>query len=257
MSSSDTSSHPLPLRPAIVLVKPREEGNIGAVARAMANMGLHRLILVEPAPQLGGTARGFGVGGWQVLDHCERYTTFEEAIASFPRLVGTASMRHRPLKDTPPIPARDLAPFLAKDPPHTETAVVFGCESSGLSRRELERCHPIVSIPCDAEQPTLNLAQAVLIVAYELSLARRDEPLVEISVGEEGDALASPEDMETLLQGTSKALRRIGYDQQHIHLGLLRDLRRLAARARISGREARILRRLLNRAHSFLGGPRK
>lgn len=250
-------------RPAIILVAPKEEGNIGSVARAMANMGLERLILVEPAPPLAGTARGFGVGGWDILDGCERYASFDEATAPFARLIGTASTRARPLRATPPITPRELAPVLRSDPQTTETAVVFGCESSGLSRRELERCHPIVSIPCAPEQPTLNLAQAVLVVAYELLVARRtvdrrgDGPVDGALRGSPGEPLATTAELDVLLRGTSTALHHIGYDQQHIHDGLLRDLRRLAIRAGIQRKEARILRRLLNRADSFLRDRRR
>ena len=83
--------------PAVILVRPREEGNVGAAARAMANMGLERLILVEPAPPLGGVARGFGVGGWEILENAERAASFDDAVSPFGRLVGTASLRARTL----------------------------------------------------------------------------------------------------------------------------------------------------------------
>lgn len=221
----------------------------------MANMGLHRLILVEPAPALGGVARGFGVGGWPILEACERYSSFAAAVAPFHRLVGTASSRARPLRRTPPLAPRQLATFLADDPPGSETAIVFGCESSGLKRQDLERCHPIVSIPCAAEQPTLNLAQAVLIVAYELFLSRQGTPpgaTASLEVEDPPSPLATQEDLEILMQGTSHTLRQIGYDQEHILLNVLRDLRRLAVRSRISHHETRILRRLLNRARAVL-----
>lgn len=245
-------------RPAVILVQPQEEGNVGSVARAMANMGLRRLILVEPAPVLAGVAQGFGVGGWEILEHCERYDSFEAATAGFQRLVGTASRRARSLHRTPPIEPRDLGGRLALDPPQTRTALVFGCESNGLSRQDLERCHPVVSIPCDAGQPTLNLAQAVLVVAYELLMARRRDESVtdnvcEVATPSSKTAPATLHEVRSVLDGTSQILRQIGYDQDHIHHGLMRDVQLLASRVGMTQREARLLRRVLNRARGALG----
>lgn len=235
--------------PAVILVRPQEEGNIGSVARAMANMGLHRLILVEPAPTLGGTARGFGVGGWPVLDACERYPSFDDAVHSFHRLVGTASARSRSPKRALPIAPRDLPDVLAGDAPGTATALIFGCESSGLRNDELERCHPVVTVPCAPQQPTLNLAQAVLLMAYELHLARLGEGAAAEPASRE---LATVAEVDGMMEGVADTLRRIGFDQDVIHGGLVRELGRVASRAELSGREARLVRRLLNRARAAM-----
>ncbi len=238
-------SHP----PAVVLVRPREEGNVGAVARAMANMGLERLILVEPAPPLGGVARGFGIGGWPLLDGCTRVASLAEAVASFRRVVGTSSARQRRLRRARLIVPRELPALLREDPPDTDAALVFGPEDNGLNREELERCSPVVTIPCAPEHPTLNLAQAVLIVAYELYAAgpgagrrRSEEP-----------PPATAAEIEALIGSASRVLRRVGFDHDHIHAGLLRDLRRLAGRSGIIGIETRILRRVANRILRRLG----
>lgn len=237
-------------RPAVILVRPREEGNVGAVARAMANMGLERLVLVEPAPRLGGVARGFGVGGWEILERAVRAPSFKAAVADFGRVVGTTSRRERPMRRRRVLTARQLPEILESDPPGTETALVFGSETTGLRRAELERCSPIVAIPCTARNPTLNLAQAVLIVAYELHLARG-------AAGREavdGDALATTDEVDAFEDRLASLLLAIGYDHPPIHAGLLRDLRQLLARAGPSSRDVRILRRLLNRAASRLTG---
>lgn len=237
--------------PAVILVRPQEEGNIGAAARAMANMGLRRLILVEPAPTLGGTARGFGVGGWPVLDACQRCASFEEAIHPFRRLVGTASVRSRSFKHAPPIAPRQLPAVLAGDAPGTETALIFGCESSGLRNDELERCHPVVTVPCALQQPTLNLAQAVLLVAYELHLARLEVTGAK-TVGAASKELATVAEVDGMMESVADTLRRMGYDQDVIHRGMVRELRHVASRAELSGREARLVRRLLNRARAAM-----
>jgi len=232
--------------PAIILVRPREEGNVGAVARAMANMGLKRLVLVEPAPELGGIARGFGVGGWEILDGVTRGLPFAEAVAPFGRLVATASRRQRPLRRHRILAPRELSTFL--------TALVFGPEDSGLKREELERCNPVVTIPCHRDQPTLNLAQSVLILAYELFVA--DPPAENLGL-EAGpapestapkDPLATSAEIQVLERQVDALLPGFGYDQTTIRAGLLRDLLRLLTRSDPSEREVRILRSLCNRA---------
>ena len=94
-----------PLRPAVVLVHPQEEGNVGATARAMANLGLDRLILVEPAVEIGDVALARAVGARHVLLQAHRAASLEEALAPFHRAVGTTSTRDRNLPS--PIGPRD------------------------------------------------------------------------------------------------------------------------------------------------------
>src|SRR5687768_17183709 len=123
------------LPPAIVLVRPREEGNVGAAARAMANMGLTRLILVEPAPPFGNIAHAFAVGARHILDAAERHPTLAAALAPFRRVVATTSTRDRRLS-VPLLSPRDLPALLAQDP-FTPTALVFGPEVGGLTNDDL------------------------------------------------------------------------------------------------------------------------
>ena len=236
--------------PAVILVRPQEEGNVGAAARAMANMGLDRLILVEPAA-LGGVARGFGVGGWSILDRAVRAASFEEAIELFGRVVGTTSRRDRPLRRHRVIAPRQLPEILAGDGAGTETALVFGSEDNGLGRRELERCSPVVAVPCAAEHQTLNLAQAVLTLGYELRIASLGGGTAAGDPGA-GEPLASAGEVAALEEQAAEVLLRIGYGHQPIRAGLLRDLCRLVSHAGPTGREVRILRRLCNRAMSAL-----
>src|SRR5436305_769074 len=92
---------------AVVLVRPREEGNVGSAARAMANMGLGRLVLVEPAPAFGDVAKAFAVGAGHVLQAAVRAASVEAALAPFARVIGTTSARDRRL-GVPPLTARAL-----------------------------------------------------------------------------------------------------------------------------------------------------
>lgn len=248
---------PWPVPPAVILVRPREEGNIGMAARAMANMGLRQLILVEPAPSIGGTARGFGVGGWPILDSLRRVDGLEEALAPFQLAVGTSSARHRPLKHQVRLDARELARELAGSPdPERRVALVFGPEDTGLSRAELERCNPVVVVPCAPDQPTLNLAQAVLIVAYEIhraQLLREDPDRPDRVPASDGSPAAELGELEGLLSSCAPLVRGLGFDQDQIHRSVMRDLRLLMHRAGLSHREAGVLRRLIGRASRVLG----
>jgi tRNA/rRNA methyltransferase len=232
---------------AVVLVRPREEGNVGAAARAMANMGLARLILVEPAAALGPTARAFAVGARSVLDGVARAASLREALAPFPRVVGTTSTRDR-RRAVPLIEPRELPARLAADPPGTPVALVFGPEVGGLTNEELAHANVVVNVPCAPLQPTLNLAQAVLILAYELYQARGEGR----RPGGEAEAAATSAEMDGLFDHAAAILRQIGFERDSTYPGVLRDLRAAAARARLSRREAAILRGICRRAEHAL-----
>ena len=239
-----------PSTPAVVLVRPREEGNVGAAARAMANMGLDRLILVEPAAEIGQVGIAFAVGARHVLDGARRVSDLREALAPFRRIVGTTSSRDRRW-EVPVLTPRELAAHLAQDPPDTPTALLFGPEVGGLTNDELALASLLVTIPCSPVQPTLNLAQAVLLVAYEIFQARAPaRPAGEIpppaSVGRP-EPPATTGELDGLFDHAADLLRRVGFERDDSFTGVLRDLRRLAARAGPTSREVAILRGICRR----------
>jgi TrmH family RNA methyltransferase len=243
---------PLPSAPAgssaptIVLVRPQEEGNVGAAARAMANFALERLVLVEPATPLRGVARAFAVHAGGILDRVERVPDLRRALAGFGRVVATTAARDRPWPSRLLTP-RELAAALAEDPPETPTAIVFGPEPSGLTNEELAQASLLVRIPAAPAQPTLNLAQAVLVVAYELYLARGPAgPLApEPPLGREPHATG--EDLAGFFDHLAATLRRVRFARDATIAGVERDLRQLVARAAPSRREISILRGVLRR----------
>lgn len=216
----------------------------------MANMGLTRLILVEPAADLGGVARAFAVGARGVLDGAVRSTGLREALAPFRRVVGTTSTRDRSL-GIPVLAPRELPAWLAQDPPDTPAALVFGPEVGGLTNEELALAGAVVTIPCSTAQPTLNLAQSVLLLAYELFLAGGEAPAT--MAGEEPPATA--EELDGLLGHAAAVLARVGFARDDSFPGVLRDLRRLAARAAPNSRDVRILRGICRRVEGALGSP--
>lgn len=241
--------------PAVVLVRPQEEGNVGATARAMANMGLSELVLVEPAPVLGGVAAAFAVGGREVLAGARREPALAAALAPFARVVGTTSARDRELA-RPPLTPRELPALLAADPAATRTALVFGPEASGLERHELALCSALVRVPCAAEHPTLNLAQAVLIVAYELHLAAATAggagALGSASEGG-GERPATTAEVERLHLHLRRVLDRVGFARDSSFAGVERDLRQVLARAALSRREVAIWRGVCRRVERAAG----
>lgn len=230
-----------PATPAIVLVRPQEEGNVGAVARAMANTGLVRLILVEPAVALGETARRFAVHAAGILERVERHTDLPTAIAAFRRVVATTAARDR-VWPSDLVSARELPGRLALDPPETPTAILFGPEPSGLTNEELALASLLVTVPTAPAQPTLNLAQAVLVVCYELFVARAGE-----RPAPDGEPLASGAEIDGFEAQLRELLARVGFARDSTATGVERDLRRLVARAAPSRREIRILRGILRR----------
>ncbi len=234
-------------QPAIVLLRPQEEGNIGATARAMANAGLGDLILVEPRVRIGEVARAFAVGAVDILERVGHASKLAEAVAPFHRVVGTTSARGRedlaPLLSPKELPAR-----LAKDPPGTPTALVFGPETSGLTNEELALCSLLVRIPCSTRQPTLNLAQAVLILAYELHVARPETPAEQTR----SQPHASQQEIEGFFEQLVPLLYAIGFARDDTFSSVLRDLRRLSSRSEPTSREVQILRGICRRARREL-----
>lgn len=235
--------HPPP--PAVVLVRPREEGNVGAAARAMANMGLSQLVVVEPAAPFGKVAEMFAVGARHVLETAVRAPDFAAALAPYRRIVATTSTRDRTLT-VPLLSARELPDWLAADA--AESALVFGPEVGGLTNEELAWASAVVTIPCSPVQPTLNLSQAVLIVAYELFVAG-GQAAVQAVV----EPPATAAELDGLVAHLSELLTRVGFARDDSFEGVLADLRQLAARAAPRSREVRILRGICRRSLGALG----
>ena len=235
------------LIPAVVLVEPREEGNIGAAARAMANMGLKELVLVNPQAEIGRMARAFAVGAAHILDAARHTRSLNVALEPYQKVVGTTSARARDLP-LAPIPPSELPTTLRTESAGTSTALVFGPEVSGLDNDQLARCGLLVSVPCAPVQPTLNLAQAVLIVAYELHKAR----LQDNRATGRGPIAASTGEIDGLFEQIVPLLTEIGFQRDDTFDSVVRDLRRLAARAGATNREIKILRGICRRAHNAL-----
>jgi TrmH family RNA methyltransferase len=157
-----------------VLVRPLQSGNIGSAARALKNMGLRQLTLVEPRDWDFEKARIMAPGAVDVLEQATFFPGLAEALADCHFVVAT-SARGRKLR-WPILTPRQLGERILDT--HGRVAILFGPENSGLSNDDLIHCHALVTIQTDLA-PSINLAQAVLIVAYELlqaAVARGYEP---------------------------------------------------------------------------------
>jgi tRNA (cytidine32/uridine32-2'-O)-methyltransferase len=236
-----------PLIPAVVLVGTQEEGNIGSTARAMANMGLDELVLVAPVSHPDRVARAFAVGAADILDRARIVGSLDEGLEPYSRIVGTTSGRAREQR-VPLIAPSELAGNLANGPADSKTAVVFGPEASGLNNEQLARCSFWVRVPCAARQPTLNLAQAVLIVAYELYLRRLDSPPSRT----DSPTPATSGEIEGLFSQLAPLLSTIGFARDDTFSSVLRELRRLAASAGPTSREVTLLRGICRRTQNTL-----
>ncbi len=224
-----TEPRAIPAR--IVLLRPRNPENLGAVARAMKNFGLADWAVVELGTHDFASARRVAVHAEELLDRPRLVRTLDEAVADCAWVVGTSSRRVRGTRRLAPDEvAREAWERAASGP----TAIVFGDERAGLTNEEVHRCHDLSVVPTDEAQPSLNLAQAVLVYAYELARAR---PAAR-GAGDVGGG-ATDGELVALEDALREALRDAGF-----HAGperhAVRDLVSALRRARLSTREARI-----------------
>ena len=216
----------------IVLVRPRSAGNVGAAARAMKNMALERLVLVAPVRFDHTRAARMAVHATDVLEGRREVGSLAEAVTGCGLVVGTSGRRATTRsRATAP---RALAPEIVAAAAANDVALVFGPEHHGLSNDELALCQRVITIPASQAYGSLNLAQAVLVCAYELfhaSAAPEVAPRV----------LAASEQYETMFARLEVSLRAIGFLHRDNAAHMMRALRRIFGRAALDDHEVRIL----------------
>ncbi len=224
----------------IVLVGTTHPGNIGAVARAMKNMGLRDLVLVSPRffPHEEATARASGAT--DVLDNAAVVDTLADALTDCVYVVG-ASARSRTIS-WPSMGPRDCAERMIRESAIGTVAAVFGPEKSGLHNDDLDLCHTLLTIPTDPGFSSLNLAMAVQVLTYELRVAS----FVDTGPVFESEAPpATAEEMEHFYAHLERVLADISFLDPQNPRHLMRRLRRLFIRARPDKNEINILRGIL------------
>ena len=190
----------------VVLVNTSHPGNIGGAARAMKNMGLSRLVLVDPEEFPSPKALARASGANDLLDNAQVVSTLEEALVGCSLVLGTSARDRRipwPLLDPRECASKSLEQVALGG----EVALVFGREYAGLTNEELQRCQFHVHIPSDPEFGSLNLAQAVILLAYEWS---RRSSLAQ-PPAKELEAPAPHAELEVLISHFEQELERAGY----------------------------------------------
>lgn len=228
----------------IVLVEPKEPGNVGSVARAMKNMGLSRLYLVNPPDHKSGDARKMAHGSGDVLYGATVTETLEAALAGTVLTVGTTHRRRQnmDLMYGPGEAVRRLTSL----PGGAEGALVFGREENGLTNHELQLCQLVARIPTAHAYPSLNLAQAALIFAYELHRAANNPPQIPQL------DLASFEEIESMYAHIASALDKLGFVPRHRPETFLRALRRLFGRTPLERRDTATVHKIFRQIDKFV-----
>jgi tRNA/rRNA methyltransferase len=232
-------------RVRFVLVEPSHPGNIGAAARAIRTMGFHRLVVVaprEPDFRSHAEALAFATHAAGVLQAARGCDTLAQALdgvrLSF-AMTGYAREYGPPLADLRHAVARMQAQLGGDE---GDVAFVFGAERNGLSNSDVERCSACCAIAADAQAASLNLAQAVQVVAYECRLALAGGAIAPQLNAFAPEAPASHDRVERMFEHLEQALVAVGYLDPSQPKRLMSRLRRLLARAQPTDAEVDILR---------------
>jgi len=223
---------------SIVLVDTKTPANIGAVARGMMNMGLSRLVLVNPPEDRDSEARKLAAGADDILGRAAVFSTLREAVADQGLVIGAS--RHRSRRRTnvhsPRETAEQAAPLLERN----KVSLVFGNEVNGLENSDIALCHELVAIPSSEQFPSLNLSHAVMVVMYEF--------LAATMTGERLEAreLAPVGELERFYAHLRDNLLRTGFINDRNAEDMMFSLRQVFGRARLDSREVSILQGVLS-----------
>ncbi|NUS37701.1 MAG: RNA methyltransferase [Lysobacter sp.] len=241
--SADSTFPAAPPRIRVVLVGTQHPGNIGSTARAMKTMGLSRLALVAPERYPHPDAEALAAGADDVLAAAAMHGDLATAIADCQLVYGCTARSRRIALDeyTPRIAATRL---LAASREGGEVALVFGRERTGLTNEELQLCHAAVHIPANPEYSSLNLAQAVQVLAYELRMAMLEDAAADVVEGHR-EPPASHAQLESFFSQLAETLDAIDFHKGRTPDAAMHKLRRIFLRAALDEREVRILRGVL------------
>lgn len=231
----------------IVLVATSHPGNIGSTARAMKTMGLNSLYLVNPKSFPDYKAREMAAGADDVLEAVVVTDTLEEALVGCQIILAT-SARPRGLSLPGFLPASS-AEFISKQSDNTKVAIVFGREHAGLTNEELLKCHYHINIPSNPDYSSLNLAQAVQIIAYELRMNVL-APKAEVSL--RSDDFATADEIEQFYDHLKEVFIEIQFLKESNPRRLMQRVRRLFNRVNLEKMEVSILRGMLSQVQKSL-----
>ena len=234
----------------IVLVQTSHPGNIGATARAMKNMGLSDLALVQPKifPSAEATSRASGADN--ILANAHVYDSLQEALEPCELVLGaSARIRHLGWSEVGPKKGCELLIAGAKKAP---VALVFGRENSGLTNEELELCHHLLHIPTNPDFSSLNVASAVQVMSYEIYSAVIGAQVIESPEVE--DRPATSQEFEGFFDHLLKTLEKTEFLQLYKTKRLQQRIRRIFYRSELNRTEVNILRGVLTAINNKLDG---
>lgn len=242
----------------IVLVNTSHPGNIGGVARAMKNMGMNNLVLVDPQEFPSDKASARSSGATDILENATITATLEEAIADCQYVVGTsARQRHIPWPIVNPRQlVKQLTPVITDSNRSEKIAIVFGREDRGLTNEELHLCNSHVHIPSVESFSSLNLAAAVQVICYELrmTLLGHQDETNQPHWGTDWDIeLANAEETNNMFQHLEQTLIDIEFLNPDNPRQLMTRLRRLFLRSRLDKVEVNVLRGILTAVNKSIG----
>ncbi len=244
---------------SFVLVEPKEPGNIGASARAIKNMGFRNLCLVNPPSRLTDEARWLACNALDVLDTAQYYPTVKRAIQGSVTVVGTSRRtgKHRGVI----LPVEQGSKSIIERAQAGNVAILFGREDRGLLNEEVDECGMLLTIPTSKEHRSLNLAQAVLIVAYELLKAgyalTKNGPEKSkgrfvprnLESGEEGTPMVGHGAINGLYDRMAGTLKLLGYiprGDRDLEVKIMRNLRHFISRSGLTEWELNMLHGILS-----------
>lgn len=219
-----------------VLVEPQSPGNIGSVARALKTSGFEKLILVNPCPLDQPELRMLAHRSLDIVENAHIVSTFEEAVSDKKLVIGT-TMRSRSFKFPLFSPEEICEKILSAA--NQPLAIVFGTEKNGLSNEQLLQCHLHSSVPTATQNPSLNLAQAVLVYAHTFFQKLNSSAIVYTYEP------ASQRELETFYEHLSAALEMIRFIPRDGIENFITRFRRFIGRAMAERRDVRLLHKLI------------
>ena len=243
------------------LVEPREPGNIGACARAIKNMDFEKLCLVDPPSPMTDEAQWFARNAGDVLDSAATFDSIRDAVSDKHFVVGTSRRRGR--RRGVFIPVEEGARRIFEIARTNKIAVLFGREDRGLYNEEIEGCAFLMTIPAAKKQPSINLAQAVMIIAYEISKAGMAEKDGKDKSGDERLLIALPpktasqHELSLLYERMEKALELLEYippGNKFLRGKIMQNLKHCLGRAGLTDWEFNMFHGICKHIEKKLGG---
>ncbi|NJD54938.1 MAG: RNA methyltransferase [Nitrospirae bacterium] len=247
-----------------VLVEPKEPGNIGASARAIKNMGFRNLCLVNPRTGLTDEARWLACNALDVLHAAETFPDVKSAVSDKSIVIGTS--RRTGKRRGVILPVQQGAERIIALAENARVAILFGREDRGLLNEEVDECGLLLTIPTSREHRSLNLAQAVLIVAYELLKAGyvkkakdetqgskdKNKKLVprNMESGEYGTMMVSHGEISALYERMTDTLKLLEYiprGDRNLEAKIMQNLKHFISRAGLTEWELNMLHGILTR----------